>query len=846
MNSLTAVLLLFGFLLSSLTGWMLEALQKAISSLVASLTAVAAFILGLIWMASAYGAKFLGLGWLRRYFISRPLMEWYKRNLPPVSDTERAALQSGDVWWEGELFAGKPDWSKLRALPPATLSEDELRFIEGPCEKLCQRLDEWKITHEWADLPPDVWDSLKHEGFFSMIIPKKYGGLGFSNYGHAQALLKVASHSPTAAAIMAVPNSLGPAELIYHYGTEEQKEYYLPRLADGTEVPCFALTSPVAGSDATSIVDTGYICEGWWGNKQVLGLRLNWDKRYITLAPVATILGLAFKLYDPQKLIGDKTDLGITCALIPTYLPGVTIGKRHFPLNIPFQNGPTSGKDVFVPLDAIIGGIEMAGQGWRMLVETLSVGRSISLPTNATGAALNALKMTGAYARIREQFGISIAEFEGIQEPLARMAADCYTMKAVRRMTLAALDHGEKPAIASAIVKYHVTELGRRVANNAMDIHGGKGIILGPKNYLARSWQSVPIAITVEGANILTRSLMIFGQGAIRAHPYVLAEMDSANNGDLTAFDKAIFGHIGFVLRNMARTAILAISGGFIGAHAIPKDTKLRRRYRALSRYSAAFATVADSAMLIMGGTLKRRERLSARLGDLLSYLYMGSAILKCYGEDGEPTDDRDVVDYALDELEKGFVSTLEDVLSNFSSTGVSRLLNWLLFPHGRARLFESHKIGSRVAQMISNPTEARERLVSGVYAGDRGDIGFILDEALRLSPQIYDCEKRIKKASRAGQIPDDFPLYDKATIKAASDRGIISADEAHRILYYYGLVEEIVSVDDFTTEELAIKPIPGNENESMELWRRQNLAKTLEASAATRHSTESGDKLEG
>lgn len=836
MNSLSAALLLVGSLTSSLISQLLLTSRKLLSLSATLISAIAALVLGVVWWLGGYGAKLLGLSVIRRALVSRHLMQWYKRVLPPVSATERAALESGNVWWEGELFGGSPDWSRLRSLPRATLSDEERRFIEGPCESLCQRLDEWKITHEWADLPPDVWDSLKRDGFFSMIISKEYGGLGFTNYGHAQVLLKVASHSPTAAAIIAVPNSLGPAELIYHYGTKDQKDYYLPRLADGREVPCFALTSPVAGSDATSIVDTGDICEGWWHGDKVVGIRLNWDKRYITLAPVATVLGLAFRLYDPNHLIGEKTDLGITCALVPTYLPGIEIGRRHFPLNIPFQNGPTQGKDVFVPLNAIIGGVEMAGHGWSMLVETLSVGRSISLPTNATGAALNALRLTGAYARVREQFGVPIAEFEGIQEPLARMAADCYTMKAVRKMTLAALDQGERPAIASAIVKYHVTELGRRVANDAMDIHGGKGIILGPKNYLARSWQSVPIAITVEGANILTRSLMIFGQGAIRAHPYVLAEMESANNGDLDAFDRAIFGHIRFMLSNAARAALLAMSGGRIGAKAIPRDTRLSGRYRTLSRYSAAFATVADSAMLFIGGKLKRRERLSARLGDLLSYLYMGSAILKCYADDQEPEDDKDVVNYALDELERRFIASLEDILANLPSALLSRLLNWLLFPYGPERPVESDEVGTRVAQMISSPTEARDRLVSGVYTGDGGDIGSLVEKALRLNPQISNCEKKLKEAHKAGELAEGFSVDDEVCLSAAREKGIISEADAGQLSCYYALVREIVSVDDFTTEELAVTPLSGSETESVNSWRREQLARILESTDTAGH----------
>ena len=501
---------------------------------------------------------------LRLRLMTRPFLKSYRRLLPSMSSTEREALDAGTVWWDGELFTGGPDWTKLMSAKAPALNEAEQAFIDGPCEDLCAMLDDWDITHTRADLSPEVWSFIKSKGFFAMIIPRRYGGLEFSAYAHSCVLIKIASRSGTASSTIAVPNSLGPAELLLHYGTEAQKNHYLPRLARGEEVPCFALTGPRAGSDAASIPDTGIICRGPWQGSEIVGLRLNFSKRYITLAPVATVVGLAFRLFDPEQIMGERTDLGITCALIPRDTPGVTIGRRHFPLNVPFQNGPIQGTDVFVPLDAIIGGFDMAGQGWRMLVEQLSVGRCISLPSSATGGAQAAVYASAAYARIRRQFNMPIGRFEGVQQVLARMAARTYIMDAARSVTAGAIDGGEKPSVPSAMLKYHATELGRMIANDAMDVHGGKGICLGPKNYLGRGYQIVPVAITVEGANILTRSLIIFGQGAVRCHPFVLREMNAARNPDHEAgvaeFDRALMGHIGFAISNAARSLILGLT----------------------------------------------------------------------------------------------------------------------------------------------------------------------------------------------------------------------------------------------------------------------------------------------
>ncbi|HEU4616984.1 MAG TPA: acyl-CoA dehydrogenase, partial [Gammaproteobacteria bacterium] len=626
-----------------------------------------AVLKAVLWLLFAAFAA-LNLVPFRRDVLTRRLFSIYRGMLPRMSQTEQDALEAGSVWWEGELFSGAPEWTKLQALPPPKLTPEEQAFIDGPVERLCRMLDDWQITHELADMPPEVWAFLKKERFFAMIIPKEYGGLGFSPLANSIVLTKVSSRNSTAASTIGVPNSLGPAELLLHYGTEEQKQRWLPGLASGEEVPCFALTSPRAGSDATAIVDTGVVCRGQFEGRETIGIRLNWSKRYITLAPIATVLGLAFKLRDPEGLLGGKEDYGITAALIPTDLPGVEIGRRHFPINIPFQNGPTRGKDVFVPVDYIIGGPKMAGQGWRMLVQLLSVGRGITLPSNSLGGAMTCVYTSGAYARIRRQFNLPIGKFHGVGEVLARMAGHTYIMKAALRVTCAAMNAGEKPAVPAAILKYHNTEMGRQVANDAMDVHGGKAIMLGPKNYLARNYESVPIAVTVEGANILTRNLIIFGQGAIRCHPFVRAEMEAARSEDreagLTAFDGLVYRHVGYAVSNAVRSVVMALTlARFTKA---PSTGPTHRYYQHINRYSASFALAADAAMLTLGGELKRKELLSARLGDILSYLYLASMVLKHYEDEGAPAEDLPLVEWSCRVLLYKTQEQLHSFLRNF------------------------------------------------------------------------------------------------------------------------------------------------------------------------------------
>ncbi|OZB59491.1 MAG: acyl-CoA dehydrogenase [Lysobacterales bacterium 14-68-21] len=739
----------------------------------------------------------------RRRQISAPLLKLFAKVTPKLSDTEQTALEAGTVGFEGELFSGKPDWHELLKQPKPELSVEEQAFLDGPVEQLCSMIDDWQITHELGDLPPEVWEFLKKNRFFGMIIPKQYGGLQFSALAHSAVLQKLATMSATVASTVAVPNSLGPAELLLHYGSEEQKNYYLPRLAVGEEIPCFALTGPYAGSDATSLTDYGIVCKQVVDGVETLGIRLTFDKRYITLAPVATVVGLAFRMYDPDHLLGDKEDLGITLALLPRSTPGLEIGRRHYPLNIPFQNGPVHGKDVFAPLTTLIGGPHMAGHGWRMLVECLSVGRAISLPSNATGGVRMAVAATGAYARMRKQFGLAVARFEGVEEALARIGGLTYATAALSRATAAAVDRGEKPAVPSAIAKYHATEWGRTVAGDSMDVHGGKGVQLGPKNYAGRAWQGVPIAITVEGANIMTRSLMIFGQGAIRCHPYVLKEMQSlsiADYGDrLKAFDRALFGHIGFGISNAVRAFTLGITGSAIGDTA--GDAYTRRYYRKLNRYSAALALCADVFMGVLGGKLKFKEKLSARLGDVLSYLYIASAMLKRYEDTGRPEADRPLLAWAFHECVWRMQMALDGAIRNFPVKPVGWLLRVLVFPLGRREVPPSDRLGRRVAAIITAPGEARDRLTEWTYLTPTanntvGRMNALLPDVIAAEP----VERKFLKAQKSGQfVSHEYNQQLQEAVRA----GVITDGEAALLRRVREGTFEFISVDDFDPKEL-------------------------------------------
>ena len=757
------------------------------------------FTVTVLWIALVLGAALLNPTPLRRALLSAPLLRLFRRILPQMSQTERDALEAGTVWWDGELFSGKPDWNKLHAFPKPTLSAEERAFVDGPVEELCAMLDDWQITHELHDLPPHVWQFLKDRGFFGMIIPKQYGGLGFSALAHSEVVMKLSTRSGTAAVSVMVPNSLGPAELLLHYGTSAQQNHYLPRLAKGLEIPCFALTSPEAGSDAAGIPDFGIVCRGeWQGRPDVIGIRLTWEKRYITLGPVATLLGLAFRLYDPDHILGEQEDIGITLALIPTQTAGVYIGRRHLPLNAAFMNGPTWGKDVFVPMDYIIGGAAFAGQGWKMLMNSLAAGRSISLPANAVGNSKLCALTTGAYGRVRTQFKMSVGRFEGVEEAIARIGGNTYLMDAARVMTAGAVDLGEKPSVVSAIVKYHLTERGRQVVNDTMDVHGGKGICMGPNNYLARAYQAVPIAITVEGANILTRSLIIFGQGVIRGHPYVLKEIAATREPDakkaLADFDAAMWGHAAFVVSNSARTLWLGLTRGRLLS--VPGDRHTRRYYQQLTRISSGFALAADFAMLVMGGALKRRERLSARLGDILSQMYLASCALKRYEDCARPEEDLPLLHWSVRDAFYRIDEAFYALFVNMPRPGWCMLVHKLLFPFGREFKPPRDELGRQVVRTLLEPGSARERLTAGVFVPqDENEAVGALEAALRAVIAAEPVEAKLRAAVKAGTIGGRFADESEAQALAA---GVISQAEADLLERARVLRRQVIMVDDF------------------------------------------------
>jgi len=740
---------------------------------------------------------------LRRERITLPLLRFYRSVVPQLSDTEREALEAGTVWWDGELFTGMPDWGRLMALPAPHLTAEEAAFLDGPTVELCRMADDWQITHELADLPAPVWDFIKQQRFFAMIIPKRYGGLEFSPVAVAAVLARLSSRSAVVATTVGVPNSLGPAELLLHYGTEAQREHYLPRLATGEEIPCFALTGPRVGSDAAAIPDTGVVCRGQWESREIIGIRLNWDKRYITLAPVATVLGLAFKLQDPEHLLGGEEDRGITAALIPVRTQGVEIGRRHFPLNVPFQNGPTRGRDVFVPLDAIIGGPERAGQGWKMLVEQLSAGRGITLPSSAMGGSKAIAHASGAYTRIRKQFHLPVCEFEGVAEVLARIAGHTYIINAGLSVTATAIARGERPSVPSAVLKYHCTELARQIANDAMDVHGGKGIMLGPANYLGRTYQGIPIAITVEGANILTRSLIIFGQGAIRCHPYVLKEMEAAKDPDfargLRDFDRHLFAHLGCALSNAARSFVLALSNA--RASTVPVEGPTARYFQHVNRYSSAFALSADVAMLVVGGGLKRREALSARLGDVFSCIYLASMVLKHFDNQGRPAADLPLVEWACRTLLYRAQEQLHGFLRNFPNRFVAAALRVCIFPRGRMYSAPSDALAREIAALLTRPTDTRARLCEGIFAPrEPGSVLGQLQAALELAEQVAPLEKKVREAIRSGILPAG-DVHER--VDQARERGLLSATEADDLQRFDRQVMGLTAVDDFAPGEL-------------------------------------------
>nr|WP_283166080.1 acyl-CoA dehydrogenase FadE [Shewanella fodinae] len=790
-----------------------------VSLMTATLAAAATLLIGNLtgimgawaWVVFLVIALPLNISPFRQSVITRPLLKLYRGIMPEMSSTEKDAIEAGTTWWEADLFAGSPNWKKLHNYPKARLSAEEQAFLDGPVEEVCAMVSQHHVSHELADLPPEVWSYLKNKGFFAMIIKKKFGGLEFSAYAQSRVLQKLAGVSSELASTVGVPNSLGPGELLQHYGTEAQQNHYLPRLASGDEIPCFALTSPEAGSDAGSIPDYGVVCKGMWQGEEVLGMKLTWNKRYITLAPIATVLGLAFKLRDPDHLLGQQEDIGITCALIPTDVEGVETGRRHFPLNCMFQNGPTKGKDVFVPLSFIIGGPDMAGQGWRMLVECLSVGRGITLPSNSAGGVKMLALATGAYARIRRQFKLPIGKLEGIEEPMARIGGNAYLMDAVTALTTTGIDLGEKPSVISAIVKYHLTDRMQKCLIDSMDIHGGKGICLGPNNYLGRAYQAAPIAVTVEGANILTRSMIIYGQGAIRCHPYILAEMEAAfdeNRGrGLRQFDAALFGHIGFSLSNFIRSLWLGLTGARLSNAPFSDQTK--RYYQQMNRFSANLALLSDLAMATLGGGLKRKERISARLGDMLSQLYLASATLKRYQDDGRLSEDLPLVQWAVEDALYKLQSSLDDLLDNFPS-GLGGVLRLVLFPFGRPLKRPNDKLDHRVARIMQTPCASRERLGKGQFlrACSNNPMG-VQEQTLR---DILSAEPLYDKVCQAAGKRLPFMYLDKIAAEGKA-LGVLSDDEVKLLeKAEIGRLKSI-NVDDFDAQELKAQRLDQAQN---------------------------------
>lgn len=726
----------------------------------------------------------------RKDHITKPIHKWAKGVLPTLSETEAEAVSSGDVHFEAELFSGNPDWNKLRSVKAPTLTDAERAFIDGPCRAFCDMVDGWEIDKKTGDLPTEAWDFLRQKGFFGMIIPKEFGGLGFSAFAHSEVVRYIASHNVVAAVTVMVPNSLGPGELIHQFGTDEQKQTWLPRLADGSELPAFGLTSEDAGSDAGAMTDEGIVCKGEWNGEEVLGIRMNWAKRYITLAPVATVLGLAFQLRDPDGLLGDVKDIGITCALVPTDLPGVETGRRHLPSGTMFMNGPTTGKDVFIPLENIIGGPDYAGKGWMMLMSALAAGRGISLPSLSAAATAMAAHTTGAYSRIRKQFNLPIGLFGGVQEPMARIASSAYTIDAGRRLTTAVLDEGYKLAVISAIMKYHATDRMRDAINDAMDVHSGKAVIDGPLNYLQPIYRTIPVGITVEGANIVTRNLIIFGQGAIRAHPHMLDEIEALQEPDeeksLDAFDKHFWAHVNHAIK----TTFRATWSAWTGQGSAPADVgNVAPIYRRLSRWSAAYAVVADMAFLTLGGALKRKEMISARMGDALSEMFLISAVLKRWEDDGRNEDDLPLVHHAAETSFARIGEALDETIANMPAKWVGWLLRPLIRPGHHAR-GPSDEVTEAVAKIVYEPCEARTRLTSGLYrAAEDSGLG-LLNHAYALVLEAEPLEKRLRDA--------------KKTPREGLEAGILSDAEFQQLEEVAVAVQKVIAVDDYTPDELA------------------------------------------
>ena len=761
------------------------------------------------WLLFAITACVLHIKFIRLRLTAILFKVFTKISMIP-SKTEMDALEAGSVGWEGELFSGMPNWHAFKNLPKPALSARELAFIDGPLEEVCAKINDWEITHVYRQIPDDLWSLIKDVGLLGMIIPREYGGLEFSHQAHAHIISKLASVSVSVGTSVSVPNSLGPAELLLNYGTQQQKDYYLPRLAKGEEIPCFALTSPDAGSDAAAMMDYGVIIKHHKDGIEHLAIKLNWNKRYITLAPIASVLGLAFKLYDPEHLLGDQYELGITCALIPVKTSGVTIGRYHAPLNAVFANGPTQGKDVVIGLDQIIGGTDQIGNGWRMLMECLAVGRCISIPSMVAGGAKKSSYTSAIYCRIRKQFNLPIASFEGVQEVLAKIYGYTYLIEATRHFSLKALDSGEKPTVASAICKYHISELSREVIIHAMDVHGGKGICLGPKNYMGNSYDEAPIGITVEGANILTRSMIIFGQGMVRCHPYVHSEMKAAANPDkstgLHQFDGLIFSHMGYILSNFCRSFILSLSKGRLAR--VPSG-KYKSFYQQLSRYSATFSLLSEVMALYYGASrLKRKEFISARLGDMLSYMYMGSALMDYY-EESKDASEVPVVDWCCSFIESKIQAALIGIIKNIPNRFLRGFLKCILLPYGQRCLEPLDKKNAEVVSKFADSSFVRDKLTKFVYTKDTSlnAIG-TFDDVLNKIKSAEKVEKFFQKAIKNGDI---FGVNNEELLQQAVAKKIITEQEKQTIEESYWLRRSVTDVDDFSAHDLQKKSVRDN-----------------------------------
>ncbi|HML29751.1 MAG TPA: acyl-CoA dehydrogenase [Hyphomicrobium sp.] len=743
---------------------------------------------------------------VRRSLIIAPVFAQIRKILPRVSDTEAQALEAGTVGFDAELFSGTPDWDKLKSVPPIELSVEERAFLDGPTEDLCQMIDDWQVRHTLHDVPDEIWDFVKKNGFLGMLISKEHGGLGFSAQAQSLILGKIASRSPDVVTIVMVPNSLGPGELIEKYGTDEQKHYYLPRLAKGEEVPCFSLTGPTSGSDAATMRDVGYVTRSSFRGEETLGIRLSWEKRYITLGPKATLVGLAFRLFDKDNLLGKGEDVGITLALIPADHPGVNIGRRHLPSGAAFPNGPNWGDDVFIPMDWVIGGDKMVGNGWRMLMECLSAGRAISLPSSATAGAKSMLRLTSAYARIRKQFGLPVSRMEGVEEALVRIIETAYVNEAARAMTAAMVSRGEKPSVISALMKYQTTEKMRRAVNDAMDIHGGRGICDGPSNYLQSAYQMVPVGITVEGANILTRTLITFAQGALRSHPYLYKEVQAAQNPDkkrgLDDFETAFNNHIAFSLANATGAFVHNITGGaFVKApeHAL----RLSHWYRQLGRASRSYAFVADLTVALLGGGLKIKQKITGRMADALSELYMLSATLKRYDDDGRPEGDDLIVQLAAENALYRFQEAMAGVIDNFPVAWARPLMRVVVFPLGRRHKPASDALGHQVARHVLQPGEVRDRLTRDIFVSKNvNDPTGILEVTLEKVIAAEPVEKKLEKAIRDGVVRR---YHGSDWFAEAAAKGVITAAEAEQLREVEGLVARVIAVDHFDPQE--VKP---------------------------------------